>query len=39
MGGIKGRKSAKRLAARIAAYAAQASLPGFKRPGSNKKRG
>jgi hypothetical protein len=37
MGGIKGRKQKKRLQARLAAFAAQVNLRGFKKPGSNKK--
>lgn len=37
MGGVKGRKQKKLLKRRLEAYAAQANLPGYRKPGSNKK--
>lgn len=39
MGGIKGRKQRKRLQDRLADWPRLMNLRGFKRPGSNKKRG
>ncbi len=37
MGGIKGRKSKKKLLNRLADWPRLSNLPGFKKPGSNKK--
>jgi hypothetical protein len=37
MGGVKGRKQKKLLKRRLEAYAAQGNLPGYRKPGSNKK--